>query len=41
LSNEDAAKRAEYWLDNNTMSKSKKEKEAEIASSGNTDDDAG
>jgi hypothetical protein len=37
MSNEDASKKAQYWLDNNTMSKSKKEKEAEIASS-NTDD---
>ena len=39
LSNEDAAKRAEYWLDNNTISKSKKDKEAEASTSATTDDD--
>ena len=39
MSNEDAAKRAEYWLDNDTMSKSKQDKEAEISSSVTKDDE--
>ena len=39
MSNEDASKKAQYWLDNNTMSKSKKDKEAEINTNTSNDTD--